>query len=210
MIDEAPPLDAYSDEEIDSADETELGEYYMDAFVDSLAESVPQTAADSGADLEAGLAEDDEGGASQRPPSEQGPLIPVPSLQGEAIQSESWVALLPRLELSGLTLNLAMQAVLHEIAGDRLVFVMDGRHYDLLNQSHRQRITQALERVLGRALQIEFQIGEAQWESPAQHRRRQQAERQAQAVAAIKSDPRVAELMQTFGAVVVEDSIQPV
>src|SRR5690606_38472291 len=97
-MEEAPPLDAYSDEEIDGADETaELGEYFMDAFVDSMVDTASQSAQDATTDPENGMMEDDEGAIPQRPPSEQGPLLTVPASEGVSPQNESWVAFLPRL-----------------------------------------------------------------------------------------------------------------
>lgn len=190
---DGPPIDAYEDEEFAPEAEADYAEFLMGQEVELAAEPVTEDSPllEPEPDLEI------EGGPVR--PSEEGPLL----------ANEPWVTFIDRLGLTGLTQNLAMQAVLQEVEGSHLVFVMDARHYDLLNQSHRQRVVQALESVLGQQLNVEFIVGEAQWESPARYRRRLQAERQAQAVAEIRSDPHVAALVQAFDAVVLEESIKP-
>jgi DNA polymerase III subunit gamma/tau len=132
-----------------------------------------------------------------------------PAEEGPQINGKPWVQWVDQIGLTGLTQNLAMQAAVQEVASNRLVFAVDPRNFDLLNQSHRQRIVQALQAAIDPSLSVEFLAAETQWETPAQHRRRKSAERQAQAVVAICNDPNIAALMQEFEAVVLEDSIQP-
>lgn len=190
---DGPPIDAYDDEEFAPEAEADYAEFLMGQDVELVAEPAsPETSLP---------AVEPEAGDDQAPvrPSDEGPLL----------ANEPWVTFIDRLGLTGLTQNLAMQAVVQKVDGQHLVFVMDARHYDLLNQNHRQRIVQALETVLGAPLNVEFIVGEAEWESPARYRRRLQAERQAQAVAEIKADPHVAALVQAFDAVVLEDTIKP-
>lgn len=190
---DGPPIDAYDDEEFAPEAEADYAEFLMGQDVGLVAEPAsPETSLP---------AVEPEAGDDQAPvrPSDEGPLL----------ANEPWVTFIDRLGLTGLTQNLAMQAVVQKVDGQHLVFVMDARHYDLLNQNHRQRIVQALETVLGAPLNVEFIVGEAEWESPARYRRRLQAERQAQAVAEIKADPHVAALVQAFDAVVLEDTIKP-
>src|SRR5690606_34293290 len=193
VFNDGPPIDAYDDEDFAPEAEADYAEFLMGQEVELVAEPAPTEPAVS-------VVESDPGDErAQVRPSEEGPLL----------ANEAWVTFIDRLGLTGLTQNLAMQAVLQKVDGQHLVFVMDARHYDLLNQNHRQRIIQALETVLGAQLNVEFVIGEAEWESPARYRRRLQAERQAQAVAEIKADPHVAALVQAFDATVLEESIKP-
>lgn len=193
-----PPIDAYSDEDFDGGRDEDYDIQAYDLDLDSLAPPPsPETAQASVEPVAEPLTEE---GAANKRPSEQGPLV----------DGQSWVELFERLPLSGLTQNLVMQAVLREVRGNQLVFVMDGRHYDLWNRNHGQRLQTALNEVLGREPNVVIEVGEAEWESPAQYRRRRQAERQAEAVEAVRQDPHVAELVRTFEAVVLEDSIQPI
>ena len=79
----------------------------------------------------------------------------------------------------------------------------------LLDRGYQDKLIGALCERHGAGLQIKFEIGSAAVQTPQQVRTRTRDARQAEAVAAIESDPFIRELVEHFDAKVVESTIQP-
>ena len=92
----------------------------------------------------------------------------------------------------------------------RIDLRLDSQRSTLYNETHRDRVEKALSDYFGQPLRLQVGIGEVQGETPAAWRERKIAERLQEARGSIYGDSNVRMLMEQFGAVVVEDSIQPV
>src|SRR5690606_13118696 len=88
-------------------------------------------------------------------------------------------------------------------------FVLDEAKSTLYDEGHQQRLADLLSDYFVERVKVKIQPGVVDAETPAAIAIRQRAQRQASAVAAIKSDPIVVRLIENFGATLVEDSIVP-
>ena len=82
-------------------------------------------------------------------------------------------------------------------------------HRHLMDGGYKDKLATALQEKYGAALRVTFEVGAAAEQTPQQVRTRIKAARQAEAVAAIESDPFVRELVDRFGGQVDASTIQP-
>ena len=78
-----------------------------------------------------------------------------------------------------------------------------------MDRTYQDRLVGALRDRYGAALHVSFEVGAAASQTPQQVRTRVKEARQAEAVAAIESDPFVRELVDQFGGQIDATSIQP-
>jgi DNA polymerase-3 subunit gamma/tau len=120
----------------------------------------------------------------------------------------SWSVRAAQLGLSGMTLNLLLNAVLEE--NDKVLeLYFDAGHYRLLNPSHESRIRAAIQQAYSYDQQINFFNGlKENQETPMMWRDRKRGEMQVEAVQLIKSDPNVLQILDVFDGILVENSIK--
>ncbi len=133
------------------------------------------------------------------------PDIPVAS--GLAAE---WQTLFAQLNLAGMTHSIAANTVLIEKNTDTWLLHLDPNHSALFNKTQLQRINDAINTQLDTPIELHIEQHVLQQESPALALLRKQAQRQQEAEAAIHSDPIVLQLIDTFGAIIRADSIQPI
>ena len=133
------------------------------------------------------------------------------SLQTASPQSspDDWHGIVKRLNLSGGARELANNAHLISREGEKMLLSIAPEHTNLINAGSEKRLNEALTRHFGESVRIRFQQGRAQGETLAQRSGREQAERMVEAKRKFESDPNVQAMMQTFGAAIVPESIQP-
>lgn len=127
-----------------------------------------------------------------------------------ALTHSAWLAHFDDLGVSGLTRNLAAHCVVAADDGERLHLHLDPSQSAMNAEVHQNRIRDALE-ALGypRRLEIEVRQLDTSVETPRQMAERLAAERHAEAVEALKRDPHIQQLQQTFGARLVESTVTP-
>ncbi len=129
--------------------------------------------------------------------------------QGQESESAAWARRVRELGLSGMTLNLLMNAACVE-QGQQLTLYVESGHFRLLNPNHQARIRDAIAAQQPQ-IQVEFVDGlQAGQETPAQWYARRDQERLEAARLAIHADPLVQRLVREFDARVIEESIRPV
>jgi DNA polymerase-3 subunit gamma/tau len=128
----------------------------------------------------------------------------------DLFQPEFWAEFLEHLQLSGLVSNLVSNSELRKVDGNRAWLVLDEANSSLYNKDQAQRIGQILGQALGYEVDVDIQVGVCQRETPAARAVRLLAERQAQAVSAIESDPGVQLLVERFEGTLDRESIAPV
>lgn len=127
-----------------------------------------------------------------------------------AFNSEQWLSVYQQLAVGGLLQSTVANCAYDQIQEDRLTFTLDEQQSTLYDTSHQQRLADLLSDYFERSLEVEIKLGVPQSETPSQIILRRQKERQLQAEAAIHADPVVQQLQETFGAVIVDDSIKPI
>lgn len=133
------------------------------------------------------------------------PSIPVAT--GLAAE---WQALFAQLKLAGMTGSIAANSVLIEKNASAWLLHLDPNHSALFNNTQLQRISDAINAQLPTPIKLSIEVHALDQESPALALLRKQAKRQQEAEAAIHTDPIVLQLMDTFGAIISAESIQPI
>ncbi|MET4000698.1 DNA polymerase III subunit gamma/tau [Marinobacterium sp. MBR-109] len=128
---------------------------------------------------------------------------------GPVADNGDWCDLLPQLGLSGMVESLARNLSLEVGDANRMLFHYTPEQDALLNEDRRERIRAAVRGARGEQVQVEFAQALQTVETPAQRIERLRAERQAEAVQAIETDPLVQTLIEQFGARIETESVRP-
>jgi DNA polymerase-3 subunit gamma/tau len=154
--------------------------------------------------------------ASAEPAAPAVPVAPPEPAAAELVAREStprgawdWLAIVAELRLGGMAKMLADHCELVTQAGDAVTLRVGEAHKHLLDRTYQDRLVTALREKYGAALDVSFEIGAAAEKTPQQVRTRVKQARQAEAEAAIESDPFVRELVDQFGGQLDATSIQP-
>jgi DNA polymerase-3 subunit gamma/tau len=123
---------------------------------------------------------------------------------------DDWLHLATKLELKAINLQLAMNCAMLSQNDDALTLSLLPVHKQLLNESRRQIIEQAVQQHTGSKIRVNIEVSEHTGLTPAALEKQQQDARQQSAVNAIESDSNVQSLIDTFGASISPGSIQPV
>ncbi|TVP88826.1 MAG: DNA polymerase III subunit gamma/tau [Pseudomonadaceae bacterium] len=120
-----------------------------------------------------------------------------------------WLALFPRLALSGLTLSIAAHCQWVRQEGNQWLLHLDPSNSALYNDNHRQRLQQAVTDCIGEPVELMVEVAAPTQETPAVAEARRRHVRQLAAEASIQSDPLVQALINEFSARISDDSIRP-
>lgn len=135
---------------------------------------------------------------------------PSPALQPATGLALQWLELFPKLPVSGLTASIAANCSLIAVDGDDWLLHLDPAQSALFNATQQRRLNDALNQYHGRTIGLKIELVRPEQETPAQASSRRRVERQHDAEASIQADPFIQQMMQTFGATVRNDTIEPV
>lgn len=135
---------------------------------------------------------------------------PLPAAMPATGLALEWLNLFPKLPISGMTGSIAANCTLIAVEGDSWLLHLDPAHSALFNSTQQRRLNDALNQYHGRTLTLNIELIKPEQETPAQAASRRRAERQGEAEASIHADPFIQQMLQQFGAVIREDTIEPV
>ncbi len=188
---ESPPIE-YVPAGMDRDDEPPLDDDYYEADIDTASYSyLDELASES----------------VPEPAPEPEPLPASAPATGLALQ---WLELFPKLPISGMTGSIAANCSLIAVDGDHWLLHLDPGHSALFNATQQRRLNDALNQYHGRTLTLTIELIRPEQETPAQAASRRRNERQGEAVASIHGDPFIQQMIRQFGAMVREDTIEPV
>ncbi|HHX33674.1 MAG TPA: DNA polymerase III subunit gamma/tau [Gammaproteobacteria bacterium] len=121
-----------------------------------------------------------------------------------------WQVLFAQLNLAGMTHSIAANTLLIEKNTGSWLMHLDPNHSALFNKTQLQRINDAINKQLDAPIELHIELQVPTEETPALALLRKQAKRQQEAETAIHTDPLVLQLMDTFGAIISADSIEPI
>lgn len=121
-----------------------------------------------------------------------------------------WIDIYLGLGVTGILQSTVANCQLVSRQGNEFHFVLDEANSTLYDAGHQQRLADLLSDYFAETVRVHITLGKLTTETPAMMAIRLRAERLQQAVDAIQDDPVVQQLMAQFGAVICEDSIQPV
>ena len=128
---------------------------------------------------------------------------------GISLTSTDWHDILPKLNLTGMALPLAQHCLLESVSDEKVTLLLDESGSSLQSSTAEAQLAQALVNYYGRELKLHFELATLSAETPEKRTVREVAEKQAAAEEAIRQDPFVQQLQETFGAVIVPGSIRP-
>ena len=123
---------------------------------------------------------------------------------------ESWSALIPRLELGGAARQLASNCHLVSRQPGQIRLALDARNKHMRTPAQEDKLAQALSRLFGQPIRIEFEMSTGGVETPAQAEQRASMEDLDAARRAFEADPGVQALKERFGATLLPETIRPV
>ena len=123
--------------------------------------------------------------------------------------SASWEAIVGALGLIGMTGQLARNCAMTQLTAEEIELSLPKAQERLLEGAHHGKLKAALQQRFGETFRVTFKVVSGDVHTPAVVEKREQNERQAQAIAAIENDPFVKELQESFGGNLKKSSIQP-
>ena len=141
-------------------------------------------------------------------PSATAPAVAAVATQSD--QTTQWLQIVTALKVNPIVQEMAMHNVLRKLDNAMMVLELDSACKNLLSEERRSHLQAALQQHLGKSVRLSITIGESQEATPAAHVQRQQQQRLANAQAAISNDSNVQKIVETFGAQIKTDTIQPV
>lgn len=139
-------------------------------------------------------------------PRAEAPLASSVPVAGEG----DWHRIVAALSLSGLARELAQNCELRQLADGQCLLRLSPKQGHLQMKPNPERLQQALAEYLGNPVQLRIELGENEVDTPAATAGRQRQEQQERAVNAIAQDVFVRDVIDSFGASVVESSIKPI
>ncbi len=138
--------------------------------------------------------------------SEHAPL----ETASDGVDFGDWHRVIAQLELGGMAAQLAGNCSLGQWDGEALELRVDPACAGLVGSKAEAGLRAALRDYARRELRITLVVAAADVETPAQRAQREHAQRQRDAVEAMRNDPLVRAVAENFDAELVEDSIRPV
>jgi DNA polymerase III subunit gamma/tau len=147
------------------------------------------------------------------PVPELPPELPVQNLRKvpyEQAGPQDWPEIYLGLGVTGILQSTAANCQLVGRQGSEFQFILDDTNSTLYDPSHQGRLADLLSNYFIERCSVKIQQGKVTAETPSMIAQRLKIERQAHAVASIKADPIVLQLIEHFDAVLREESIEPV
>jgi DNA polymerase-3 subunit gamma/tau len=138
------------------------------------------------------------------------PAVPAVNVTAAPLEPEGWAALVARLNLQGAARQLAANCALVGREPGLVRLALDARHQLMKTRAQEEKLAQALGRHFGEPLRIEFVLGSATPDMPAEAAARQDATRLEEARRALEIDPTVQVLKERFGAQLHPETVRPV
>ncbi|MGA0024929.1 MAG: DNA polymerase III subunit gamma/tau [Burkholderiales bacterium] len=126
-----------------------------------------------------------------------------------AADPSAWAELVGQLGLSAMANQLALRCEMVSRTADLIELRISQADERMFDKPYRDKLTAALRQLLGAKLRVAFVAGEVAGVSPKAVTDRKLEERQAEAVAEIRRDPFVRELIEDFDGSLEDTSIKP-
>jgi DNA polymerase-3 subunit gamma/tau len=120
-----------------------------------------------------------------------------------------WPGLANQLKVSGVAKQLAQQSELRSFDGTSMELGLAFSAKHLADRTYQDKLRAALQEHFGRKVALKIVIGEINGNTAAVKAKTEREARQGKAVEAIEGDAFVRDLMDTFDATIVSDSVKP-
>lgn len=113
-----------------------------------------------------------------------------------------WREMIPKLGLTGMTLALASNCALEKIEGNKVTLTIGANHFAMANASSKDRLAEALSRLLNQTVTLEINKSETEILTPSKQQQQEQNSHLASAKTTIMNDPKVKQLIEMYDATV--------
>ena len=113
-----------------------------------------------------------------------------------------WHNILPALGLSGMAYALASNCTLESFSANKVKLVLAANHQPMLNPKLKERLTEALSKHFGQAIQLEIVVSTAALATPVKQQQAHLAQRLETATQSLLQDPNVKQLVDMYDATV--------
>lgn len=120
-----------------------------------------------------------------------------------------WPTLANQLRLSGFAKQLAQQSELRSFDGESVELGLPASAKQLAEKVYQDKLRAALQEHFGKPIALKIVIGQITGNTAALQAQSEREARQGKAVDAIQGDAFVRDLMDTFDATIVNDSVKP-
>ena len=132
----------------------------------------------------------------------------APAATGPAFDGD-WPGLANQLNVSGVARQLAQQSELREFDAESVALGLAFSAKHLAERTYQEKLRTALREHFGRPIALKIVIGEISGNTAAVQAHSEREARQGKALEAIQGDAFVRDLMDTFDATIVSDSVKP-
>jgi len=178
-------------------------------FSEPLSESVPESPQDDPPMVESMAAERSEHIEAVHSPNNVSETIPLPELQSE-FDIESWLAMIERLEVTGIASELVNHSVLLRYSESEFVLGLDPLHGNVRIELAEQRLQERVWQVLGQSCLLKFETVEGNLQTPSKYWQQQTETKHSDAVASIHQDEIVQNLVRSLDMKIISKSIKPI
>ncbi len=134
----------------------------------------------------------------------------APKLALTDLKTNHWIPLSHALKMGGVTGAIVSHCEMVNVQGNKIALTLDKAHDTLYNDTHCQRIQDALSDYFETAISLTIDAGDVMTETPAAWRERRRLERLEAARQSFMSDDRVLALVEAFSGQIKEQTIEPV
>ena len=131
------------------------------------------------------------------------------TVEAKPQNNNAWHDILPKLKLSGMSLQLAEHCLLARQTDTELFLELDNSGVTLRTERTLESLQQAVQAYFGSSMLVRMDVVDSIGETPEQRRIRVGRELQQQAEEAIANDPFVQQLQQQWGGVILPGSVRP-
>ena len=123
---------------------------------------------------------------------------------------EKWIEIRKQLSIGASLGEIASHCLYKGRDGSQLQFLIDNNQTSLYDTAHQQTLGEALSDYFAEPVTVAITFGVAEQETPRAADTREKAERLAQAVDSLNSDPSVIKFKQLFDGHLNEQSVRPI
>ncbi|MBI5909208.1 MAG: DNA polymerase III subunit gamma/tau [Betaproteobacteria bacterium] len=147
--------------------------------------------------------------APAKPGAAAAPGAPAAARASSQAFDGNWPALTNQLKVSGVAKQLAQQSELRSFDGESMELALAFSAKHLADKVYQDKLRDALKEHFGSAIALKIVIGEVSGNTAAGQAQSERQARQGKALEAIQGDAFVRDLMDTFDATIVSDSVKP-
>jgi DNA polymerase-3 subunit gamma/tau len=146
----------------------------------------------------------------EQQPEPEPQQVPVAKVSLGEFNPNNWIEIRKQLTIGASLGEIASHCLYQGRTGDQLNFLIDSAETSLYDAAHQQSLGEALSEYFAEAVTVDINFGVAEQETPRAADIREKAERMAEAVATLNSDPAVIKFKQIFDGSLDEQSVRPI